>query len=90
MPPEPAGRALVVSFDDGGYGPMVLRYGPLDARSPSNPSYTVRVRDDMARYQAPERPAGTAYTGYLDLPAGTLPLAGDLVMEWTFSNAGEL
>lgn len=84
------GRSLLVDFDDGTFGPLVLSFGPNDNPAQADKAYTVEVRDKQAHYIAPMAPAGPRLTGFLDLPAADVPIASDLDVAWTFPIAGDL
>jgi hypothetical protein len=41
-------------------------------------------------FVAPQRSAGVAFTGMLDLPRNLTPIRGEMSFQWTFPNASEL
>lgn len=81
---------LVVDFDDGTFDPLVLSFGPSDDPEDADAAYSVHVSDGVAHFIAPQREAGIALTGMLDLPAEMVPVEGDLTFEWVFPSVTDL
>lgn len=84
------GDSLKVNFNDGTWGNLVRRYGPNDNPAQQDTNYTVRIINGEAHLIMPAGAAGTRMTGFLDLPASMVPIAGDLVVEWTFTDVPKL
>ena len=83
-------QTLRVDFNDGKFDPLVRSFGPTDNPQQANPAYTVNIENGVAKFVAPQRNAGVAFTGMLDLPRNLTPIRGETSFQWTFPNASEL
>lgn len=80
---------LNVTFDNGSYSPLLLRYGPNDNPAQQDSNYKVSVIDGKAHFISPASAPQIRLTGFLDLPTTAVPISGSFNHRWTFTNVSD-
>lgn len=91
-PPEEDGLplALEVNFNDGSYAPLTYTTGRTDSPADADPAYSADAENGKLVYRIPNSPLRPKLSGFLDLPTDSMPITGELIHEFTFTDASQL
>jgi len=91
-PPEESSLplALEVNFDDGSYVPLTYTTGRTDSPADADPAYSADAENGKLIYRIPNSPLRPKLSGFLDLPTDSMPITGELIHEFTFTNVSQL
>lgn len=79
-----------VNFNADNWNPLLYASGPSDNPAEANPDYKAAVQNRQVVYSIPQATRRPKLSGFLDLPTANVPIAGDLMYEWTFTNVAQL
>lgn len=81
---------LEVNFDNGTYAPLLYTTGRTDNPADADPEYKAEVSNQELVYSIPNSNLRPKLSGFLDLPAENAPIEGEMIHEFTFTDASQL
>jgi hypothetical protein len=84
--------ALQVNFDNGSFLPLTYTTGRTDSPADADPAYAATIQGGALQFSIPASTLRPKLSGFLDLPTGVgyVPIASDLIQEFTFTDVSQL